>query len=58
MAVAISESEKEILHQAVDTGDAAFIARCVYNIEEILQQLQSLLSAHEHGKFLYPVTCR
>lgn len=41
MTRTISETEKQLLHKAVDTGNPRLIARCVSNINEISRELKA-----------------
>lgn len=48
MSLRISDIQKELLHKAVDTGNAAFIARCVFNVKEIFDALRIISTEDEN----------
>lgn len=42
MAQVITKTQKQLLHKAVDTGNAQLIARCVVNVSEIYEELRKI----------------
>lgn len=50
MVQLITDTQKSLLHEAIETADAVFIARCVYSIEEILDALKVLMSSQTNGR--------